>query len=39
MRYALGVEYDGSEFQGWQQLGEHGGPSVQASLQAALSSV
>ncbi|WP_108796746.1 tRNA pseudouridine synthase A, partial [Xanthomonas fragariae] len=39
MRYALGVEYDGSEFQGWQQLGAHGGPSVQASLQAALSSV
>ncbi|PPU40518.1 tRNA pseudouridine(38-40) synthase TruA [Xanthomonas arboricola] len=39
MRYALGVEYDGSEFQGWQQLGEQGGPSVQASLQAALSSV
>ena len=39
MRYALGVEYDGSEFQGWQQLGVHGGPSVQASLQAALSSV
>ncbi|WOS39554.1 tRNA pseudouridine(38-40) synthase TruA [Xanthomonas rydalmerensis] len=39
MRYALGVEYDGSEFQGWQQLGESGGPSVQATLQAALSSV
>jgi tRNA pseudouridine38-40 synthase len=39
MRYALGVEYDGSEFQGWQQLGEHGGPSVQATLQQALSSV
>lgn len=39
MRYALGVEYDGSEFQGWQQLGEHGGPSVQAVLQDALSSV
>lgn len=39
MRYALGVEYDGSEFQGWQQLGEHGGASVQATLQDALSSV
>lgn len=39
MRYALGVEYDGSEFQGWQQLGETGGPSVQATLQQALSSV
>ncbi len=39
MRYALGVEYDGSEFQGWQQLGEYGGPSVQAALQEALSSV
>ncbi|MFT4249135.1 MAG: tRNA pseudouridine(38-40) synthase TruA [Pseudomonas sp.] len=39
MRYAMGVEYDGSEFQGWQQLGEHGGPSVQATLQQALSSV
>ncbi|MCF7750574.1 tRNA pseudouridine(38-40) synthase TruA [Bacillus subtilis subsp. subtilis] len=39
MRYALGVEYDGSEFKGWQQLGESGRPSVQASLQKALSSV
>ncbi len=39
MRYALGVEYDGSPFQGWQQLGESGGPSVQATLQDALSSV
>ncbi len=39
MRYALGVEYDGSEFKGWQQLGETGCPSVQAALQAALSSV
>lgn len=39
MRYALGVEYDGSEFKGWQQLGESGRPTVQASLQEALSSV
>lgn len=39
MRYALGVEYDGSQFKGWQQLGEHGGASVQAALEAALSSV
>ncbi|AXI83989.1 tRNA pseudouridine(38-40) synthase TruA [Xylella taiwanensis] len=38
MRYALGVEYDGSEFLGWQQLGERG-PSVQATLQEALASV
>ncbi|MDV3468185.1 tRNA pseudouridine(38-40) synthase TruA [Stenotrophomonas sp. C3(2023)] len=38
MRYALGVEYDGSEYKGWQNLGE-GGPSVQASLEQALSSV
>lgn len=39
MRYALGVEYDGSGFKGWQQLGEHGCASVQATLQEALSSV
>ncbi|WP_305806047.1 tRNA pseudouridine(38-40) synthase TruA [Stenotrophomonas sp. YIM B06876] len=39
MRYALGVEYDGSDFKGWQQLGENGCPSVQAALQAALGSV
>ena len=39
MRYALGVEYDGSDFKGWQQLGESGCPSVQATLQDALSSV
>jgi tRNA pseudouridine38-40 synthase len=39
MRYALGVEYDGSDFKGWQQLGERGCPTVQAALQDALSSV
>lgn len=39
MRYALGVEYDGSGFKGWQQLGEHGAASVQATLQDALASV
>ncbi|HET6395493.1 MAG TPA: tRNA pseudouridine(38-40) synthase TruA [Pseudoxanthomonas sp.] len=39
MRYALGVEYDGGGFQGWQQLGESGPPSVQAVLERALSSV
>ncbi|MDX3932073.1 MAG: tRNA pseudouridine(38-40) synthase TruA [Stenotrophomonas sp.] len=38
MRYALGVEYDGSDYKGWQNLGE-AGPSVQASLEKALSSV
>ncbi|MDR1075919.1 MAG: tRNA pseudouridine(38-40) synthase TruA [Xanthomonadaceae bacterium] len=39
MRYALGVEYDGSGFRGWQHLGEEGGASVQGALQAALSRV
>ncbi|WP_058834955.1 tRNA pseudouridine(38-40) synthase TruA [Luteimonas abyssi] len=42
MRFALGVEYDGSSFQGWQRLsqpGEPGPPTVQAALEAALSSV
>jgi len=39
MRYALGIEYDGSGFKGWQQLGETGVTSVQASVQAALSAV
>jgi len=38
MRYALGVEYDGSDYKGWQNLGE-AGPSVQATLEQALSSV
>ncbi len=44
MRYALGVEYDGSGFSGWQRLdrpGEPGRaePTVQAVLEAALSFV
>ncbi|RDZ28814.1 tRNA pseudouridine(38-40) synthase TruA [Lysobacter silvisoli] len=44
-RYALGVEYDGSEFSGWQRLsrpGEpdtRGEPTVQSALEAALSFV
>ena len=42
MRYALGVEYEGGDFRGWQRLGPHGQPgepTVQASLEEALSSV
>ncbi len=42
-RYALGVEYDGSGFQGWQRLTKSGTPddvsTVQAALEHALSSV
>jgi tRNA pseudouridine38-40 synthase len=37
MRYALGIEYDGSGFLGWQR--HHGGPTVQAAVEAALSFV
>ena len=37
MRYALGIEYDGSGFQGWQRLTH--GPSVQAAVESALSFV
>lgn len=36
-RIALGVEYDGSRFQGWQY--QENGPTVQAALEAALSKV
>lgn len=36
MCYVLGVEYDGSEYKGWQQLGESGCFSVQVSLQEVL---
>ena len=39
MRYALGVEYDGGGFQGWQGLGPSGPVTVQATLERALSSV
>ena len=37
MRYALGIEYDGSGFQGWQRHGN--GPTVQMAVEAALSFV
>ncbi len=45
MRYALGVEYDGSEFSGWQRLNKRGAPglrrepTVQAAVEDALSFV
>lgn len=44
-RYALGIEYDGSEFSGWQRLNKPGEPerrnepTVQAALERALSFV
>ena len=34
MRLALGIEYDGTDFFGWQKLGH--GPSVQAVVESAL---
>ena len=37
MRIALGIEYDGTDFHGWQRL-RHG-PSVQAAIEQALSFV
>jgi tRNA pseudouridine38-40 synthase len=37
MRYAAGIEYDGSDFLGWQRLSH--GASVQAAVEAALSFV
>lgn len=37
MRVALGIEYDGTDFLGWQRLAH--GPSVQAAVEAALSFV
>ena len=42
MRYALGVEYDGGDFLGWQRLtkpGAAGEETVQQALETALSSV
>ncbi|MBS0382910.1 MAG: tRNA pseudouridine(38-40) synthase TruA [Proteobacteria bacterium] len=37
MRLALGIEYDGTDFLGWQRLAH--GPSVQAEVEAALAFV
>ncbi|HET8899945.1 MAG TPA: tRNA pseudouridine synthase A, partial [Rhodanobacteraceae bacterium] len=37
MRIALGIEYDGTGFYGWQRLSH--GPSVQAAVEQALSFV
>lgn len=37
MRYALGIEYDGSAFLGWQRLSH--GNSVQGAVEAALGSI
>lgn len=37
MRYALGIEYDGSAFFGWQRLSH--GESVQGAVEAALASI
>lgn len=37
MRIALGIEYDGTDFLGWQRLAH--GPTVQGAVEAALSSV
>ena len=38
MRYALGIEYDGTDFRGWQRLGD-GSVSLQGALEVALSFV
>lgn len=37
MRIAIGIEYDGTDFMGWQRLSH--GPSLQATLESALSAV
>ena len=42
MRYALGIEYDGGDFLGWQRLAPHGVENVdtlQGALESALSRV
>lgn len=38
MRYALGIEYDGSGFSGWQRLSQPGSAEPDGSLQNALES-
>jgi tRNA pseudouridine38-40 synthase len=38
-RIALGVEYDGSEYRGWQAQGQVGARTVQETLEAALARV
>lgn len=38
-RYALGVEYDGSAYHGWQRLSGRTEPTVQAEIERALSFV
>lgn len=44
-RYAMGIEYDGTEFSGWQRLSQHGAPdpeghiTLQATVEEALSYV
>ncbi len=37
MRFALGIEYDGTDFSGWQRLSHR--PSIQGEVEAALSFV
>jgi tRNA pseudouridine38-40 synthase len=37
MRIALGIEYDGTDFHGWQRLAH--GPTVQGAVEAALSDI
>lgn len=44
-RYAMGIEYDGGDFSGWQRLSPHGQPdpegfaTLQSTIEAAISSV
>ena len=37
-RHALGIEYDGSRYLGWQRLGD-AGPTLQQTLEDAISNV